>query len=110
MVENERLWELFHRKWTRDVGTEGYNKKEWVELETEILAIIAKKNKDNTMGPLEDIREASIDKSCSELAWLLANTWLSHLRESGNFNEAYWALRDTMRDAILEHSLPPKKK
>ena len=40
VMENERLWELFHRKWSRDVGTEGYDKHEWVELEKEILALI----------------------------------------------------------------------
>lgn len=51
MVENERLWELFHRKWSRDVSTEGYDKKEWIELEKEILALISKEIKNETKMP-----------------------------------------------------------
>ena len=35
--EMERLWELFHRQWSRDVGSPGYDKKAWVELESLIL-------------------------------------------------------------------------
>lgn len=33
----EQLWALFNRKWTRDVGTEGYDKEEWKKLESLIL-------------------------------------------------------------------------
>lgn len=52
VMENERLWELFHRKWSRDVGTDGYDKKEWVELEREILALIkGTKNETRTKIP-----------------------------------------------------------
>lgn len=35
--KQEELWALFHRKWTRDVDTEGYNKEEWMQLEAAIL-------------------------------------------------------------------------
>ncbi len=36
-VSEEPLWALFHRLWSKDVGTPGYNKKDWVELERLIL-------------------------------------------------------------------------
>jgi hypothetical protein len=52
VIDNERLWELFHRKWSRDVGTEGYNKKEWVELEAEILKAIKKARISEATAPL----------------------------------------------------------
>ena len=41
----ERLWALFHRKWTRDVGTEGYHKEEWKELDSLIQSFITEVEK-----------------------------------------------------------------
>lgn len=33
----EELWAKFHQLWSRDVGTPGYDKNKWVELERLIL-------------------------------------------------------------------------
>ena len=37
ICNKETLWALFNRKWTRDTGTEGYDKEEWKKLEELIL-------------------------------------------------------------------------
>ncbi len=46
----ERLWELFHNLWTRDVGRDGYNKSNWLELEKLILNLT--KSKENLCGEI----------------------------------------------------------
>jgi len=51
VIDNEKLWALFHRKWDRDVGTEGYDKKEWQELEKEILAAIKDAKNETKIPP-----------------------------------------------------------
>lgn len=34
------IWALFHRLWSKAVGTLGYNKQEWLELEQLLLKLI----------------------------------------------------------------------
>ncbi len=41
--EEEKMWEQFHRMWTKDATNNaftGYDKKEWVALEAAILAAL----------------------------------------------------------------------
>lgn len=38
------LWQLFLNLWSRDVGTEGYDKEKWKRLEALILAAISQRN------------------------------------------------------------------
>ncbi len=34
---NKTMWHLFHALWSKAVGTSDYDKKQWLELEREIL-------------------------------------------------------------------------
>ncbi len=47
--EQERLWELFHHLWSRDVGTNGYSKALWTEMEG-ILFRAMKTESDQSAG------------------------------------------------------------
>lgn len=42
LTEDERLdlHALLHHLWTKDVGTEGYDKKKWMKLEEFILRLL----------------------------------------------------------------------
>tara|TARA_Y100000310_G_scaffold294011_1_gene324101 strand:- start:690 stop:1040 length:351 start_codon:yes stop_codon:yes gene_type:complete len=44
-LEARPLWQLFHKLWTRDVGTSGYDKERWLELERKIMSVIQEANK-----------------------------------------------------------------
>lgn len=44
--KKEKLWGLFHRKWTKDVDNKEYNKDEWMELEGLILYFMKEQNGD----------------------------------------------------------------
>lgn len=47
-----RAEELLHKFWTKDVGKEGYNKKEWRELASFIEKWVAKEKKEQAAWPL----------------------------------------------------------
>jgi hypothetical protein len=38
--ESEDFWRLLHKFWTRDTGTDGYDKKEWQKFEEYIIRFI----------------------------------------------------------------------
>ena len=40
LTVEESMWEQFHKLWSKDVGSPGYDKKAWVELERRILAAL----------------------------------------------------------------------
>ena len=39
MPAHSELWHLLHRLWTKAVGTPGYDKREWLQLERVVLEI-----------------------------------------------------------------------
>jgi len=39
-IEREDIHALFHKLWTKAVGTESYVKTEWIELERKIIELV----------------------------------------------------------------------
>lgn len=40
--EEQDTWDLFHRLWSKAVGTQEYNKEEWKKLEAKISNLMLK--------------------------------------------------------------------
>lgn len=48
IMKNKKLHAILHLLWTKAVGTVDYNKKEWLELEAELLELQRQLDWDNT--------------------------------------------------------------
>lgn len=50
LTAEEKMWEQFHKLWSKDVGTPNYDKKAWVELESRIFAVLKEAKNPSVAG------------------------------------------------------------
>jgi len=48
--------QIFHTLWTKAVGTTGYNKREWLQLEAEIIALHSALEECRNIIRMRDVR------------------------------------------------------
>ena len=53
----EVIWPVFHKLWSRDVGTKGYNKGRWRMLEAVLLQLVVLVKGHDTDEELRQIKE-----------------------------------------------------
>lgn len=67
IVTNTELWGLFHKLWSRDVGTQGYNKEDWMRLQ-QILFFTERWGNDVRQGrKLGDIGQENHNKAVGSI-------------------------------------------
>jgi len=73
----EEIWHPLHRLWTKAVGTDGYVKREWQELETQVVRRLRGEETHPEVLPWESTRE-------------LVHTLWGKAKENPDYTKAEW--------------------
>ncbi len=73
----EEIWHPLHRLWSKAVGTEGYVKREWQDLETQIVRRLRGEGTHPEVLPREGTRQ------------LVHNLW-GKAKEAPDYSKAEW--------------------